>query len=80
MRRNKRNYDTQWQSDISGEQSPYQMIKCAADRVATLGGLGDSKTESRACVDVGSSINQRWRLSCLGFVEAFLFTEVSKPA
>ena len=80
MRRNKRNYDTQWQSDISGEQSPYQMIKCAADRVATFGGLARVKTESQACVYVESSKNQRWRLSCLGFVEIFLFTEVSKPA
>lgn len=50
MRRNKRNYDTQWQSGTSGEQSPYQMIKCAVDRVATLGGLARVKTESRACV------------------------------
>ena len=49
MRRNKRNYDTQWQSDMSGERSPYQMIKCAADRVATFGGLA-RVTESRACV------------------------------
>ena len=45
-----------------------------------LGGLSDSKTESRACVDVAIRKNQRWRLSCLGFVEVFLFTEVSKPA
>ena len=45
-----------------------------------LRGPGDSEIESWACVLHDNSINQRWRLSCLGFVGIFLFTDVFKPA